>query len=75
MPAFTKGTLTSFRLGQIRNGEKALKDSSRTLIVAVHVLLRTVAAIVAVERESLRILGEVTFPRSRACGIRVEFGW
>lgn len=44
-----------------------------TLIVAMHALLRTVAAIVAVERESLRILGEVTFPRSRACAIRVEW--
>lgn len=44
-----------------------------TLIVAMHALLRTVAAIVAVERKSLRILGEVTFPRSRACAIRVEW--
>jgi hypothetical protein len=74
-PLLQRG-LTSFRLGQIRNGVLALIDSSRTLIVAVHALLHTVAAIVAVERESLlRILGEVTFPRSRACGIRVEFGW
>jgi hypothetical protein len=67
----------SFQLGQVRDvfshGFRLLTDSSVTLIVAMHVLLHTVAAIImAVERESLRILGEVTFPRSRACGIRVE---
>lgn len=68
----------SFRLGQIRNvivltGFRLLKVWSVTLIVAMHVLLHTVLAIVAVERESQRMLGEVTFPRSRACGIRVEW--
>jgi len=61
-----------FQLGQIRYQFRLFKDLSESLAVALHALLHIVAAIVAVQHEPLRILGEFIFPRSRACGIRVE---